>query len=90
MNVSPRDGGAFMYLIVDPPENVHGQTIDYNAVPDTEHLSVQGDFGDGHAFGGSSDYLQAAELRVGAGGRSGRLVWTDTDGSGYTATWRCS
>jgi hypothetical protein len=88
-NLIPRNGGAFMYLVVDPPDSVHGQTIEYSDTPDAEHLFAQGDFGDSHGFGGSADSLQSAELRVAADGRSGRLVWRDTDGSGYTATWRC-
>lgn len=89
-DVSPRDGGAFMYLIADPPgTQVHGQTIGYTSVPDTANLFVQGDFGNGEGFGGSSDYLQSAELEVDTQGRAGQLDWTDTDGSGFTAKWEC-
>ena len=90
-DVSPRDGGPFIYLIADPPgEQVHGRTIEYTSVRDTENLLVQGEFGDeGGYFGGSSDYLQSAELEVDAQGLSGRLEWTETDGTGFTARWEC-
>jgi hypothetical protein len=89
-DVSPRDGGAFMYLIADPPgTQIHGKTIEYTTVPDTASIFVQGDFGNGEGFGGSSDYLQFAELEVDAQGKSGQLDWADTDGSGYTAIWNC-
>lgn len=90
-DVSPRDGGAFMYLIADPPgTQVHGRTIEYTSVPDTANLFVQGEFEDEDGyFGGSSDYLQSAELEVDAQGSSGRLEWTETDGTGFTAQWEC-
>jgi hypothetical protein len=90
-DVSPRYGDAFMYLIADPPgTGVHGETIEYNSVPDTAHLFVQGDFGNEEGyFGGSSDYLQSAELEVDPQGRAGQLEWLDTDGSGFTAQWEC-
>lgn len=90
-DVSPRYGDAYMYLIADPPgTQVHGTTIEYTSVPDTASLFVQGDFGNEEGyFGGSSDYLQSAELEVDSQGRAGQLEWTETDGSGFTAQWDC-
>lgn len=90
-DVSPRDGGAFMYLIADPPgTQVHGRPIEYTSVRDTASLFVQGEFEDEDGyFGGSSDYLRSAELEVDAQGSSGRLEWTETDGTGFTAQWEC-
>jgi hypothetical protein len=89
-DVSPRDNGAFMYLIANPPETqVHGQTVEYTSVRDTGNLLVQGDFGNDEGFGGSSDYLEAARLDVDPEGKAGELEWTDTDGSGFTASWEC-
>lgn len=86
----PDDESPYMYLIDSPSgRSVSGRTTTYSSPQEAEDLNVNGSFGSDQGFGGSTEYLESAVLKVSSDSLQGSLRIQEEGGTGFTLTWEC-